>query len=167
MKCLKLLSTSFISSLIAFSISTSAYSQPNDLALKHIAKKSYQVEFNTATVKPYVDEMTGLLAALKAVKTPQQAAAIATQLNKELPKIEFQHKRLVAAMEHLGDSIVANKVTPEMTQAMNVWSETEAKAGPEIETEMNRIAKIYPQIGGLFQRYLATYADEEKATPAK
>ena len=91
------------------------------------------------------------------VQNPTQAAKHAKELKNELPKIEAQHKRLNASMFHLGDTMAANKVTPEMQLALDVWAATEAKAGPAIEVEMARIVVFYPQLGTLFKRYLATY----------
>ena len=124
------------------------------------------VAFNAATVKPYVDEVHGLFVAMKNVQTPQQATALAGQLKAELPKMAYQHRQIETALNQLGGALAANKGTPEMKQALDYWTNL-GNEGPAMEAEMNRIAKLYPGIAGLFHSFVAIQEEEVPATVAK
>lgn len=120
--------------------------------------KVFPVPFNVAVVQPYVDDMNRMAAEMKGVTTPQQAAAYAAYLQKDLPRLDANITKLHSAMAHIIDGMSSGKMTPEMTQAATLLGNNSSEArGQAMDAEMNRIAKLSPTVIAPFKTVVAMH----------
>ena len=110
-------------------------------------------QFNAATVKPCVDDINGMLGAMKSVVTAQQAAMFADKLRASLPGMLANQQRLASARAVIG---ISRSRTAEMTQADALLREAVVKR-PELETEMARLEKLNVGLAELFDKFRTSH----------
>ena len=103
-----------------------------------------------------MDDINKMLVDMKAVTTPQQAAAYSEKFKADLPRVEKNVKTYLAALEHHGYATHTGTKTPEMAQGEAMLKELETK-GPAIEAEMARISNLNPGIKTHFDKYRALH----------
>lgn len=102
--------------------------------------------YTPATVKPSMNDLAGMYAAMKAVVTAQQAAVFADHLKANLPAMILNRQRLAAAVSEAAKSRIK---TAEADQADILWQEAVARM-PAVETEMARLEKLNVGLAALF-----------------
>lgn len=117
-------------------------------------KLGFQTLFEAGTVRPYLETLVRMEAAIKPVSNPQQAAGFVNALKNELPRLASEHQRFSYALLHRGDAVNNGTTTPPMAEAEALLPEI-ANRSASIEAEMQRVEKFYPAATETFARVRA------------
>lgn len=113
--------------------------------------KGFGAKFHPSLVKPYSDNLNGLLAQMKLVTTPQHAIAFGEKFKASLPSMETSHKNVMAAF---ADAINSGEKTADNTAAEKMLTEAAVKS-EAIDKEMDRIEKLHASVKVHFVKFRA------------
>jgi hypothetical protein len=100
---------------------------------------------------PHVNDTKQLLADLKTITTPQQAQAYVGVLTPRMPKIQAQHRRMLAAGPEMAKLHAAGKHTPSIKAAHSTVQILNNRLYPQLDAEMHRVQALNPALKPHFE----------------